>query len=229
MVPTYAALKGEVTRMGENVLHADRRVTGTRVRSTHTARAGGIRPAGVPVLTTKVALELPTGLTFHEWERTGRQLAGVLSSSSWWLGDWLIYGKDHYSDRYEIGIRAAGLQYQTLRNYAWVAGRFPPARRRPTLSFQHHAELAPFGVEEQDEWLRMTEERGWTIRQLRGAIRAARTGTIHPGQAAENLRRVAVPTERFERWHEAAALAGKDVEQWMLAILDDAAEQQLET
>jgi len=82
--------------MGENVLHADRPVTG--------AQAGpGIRPAAVPVLTTKVALELPTGLSFQDWERTGRQLAGVLSSSSWWLGDWLIYGKDHYSDRYEIG------------------------------------------------------------------------------------------------------------------------------
>jgi hypothetical protein len=46
------------------------------------------------VMTTKVALSLPTDLPYEQWERTGRQLAGALSSSSWWLGDWLIYGRE---------------------------------------------------------------------------------------------------------------------------------------
>ena len=180
------------------------------------------------VMTTKVALAMPTDLAYEQWERTGRQLAGVLSSSSWWLGDWLIYGREHYSDRYERAVQACDLQYQTLRNYAWVAGQYPVARRRPELSFQHHAEIAALGVEEQDEWLRVASAERWSIRRLRGAVRAARVpGPDSPSEAEPPLRRLAVPGERFRRWHEAAAQAGIEVEQWVMATLDNAAEKVL--
>ncbi|MFE0425013.1 LmbU family transcriptional regulator, partial [Streptomyces sp. NPDC058953] len=140
-------------------------------RSPHPAPGQNRAIAGEPrrsrVLTTNVGLQIPAGLAFEEWERAGRQLSGIVNSSSWWLGDWLVYGKDHYSDRYERGIRAAGLQYQTLRNYAWVSRRFDVVRRRAGLSFQHHAELAPLPVEEQDVWLDRAEQQGWTTKQLR--------------------------------------------------------------
>lgn len=69
--------------------------------------AGGAESRCDQVLTTKVGLHIPVGLAFEEWERAGRQLSGLLNSSSWWLGDWLVYGKDQYADRYERGIRAA--------------------------------------------------------------------------------------------------------------------------
>src|SRR6266545_6028251 len=91
------------------------------------------------VLMTRVGLCIPADLSYEDWERAGSQLAGIVDSSSWWLGDWLVYGKKQYSDRYRRAIHAAGLQYQTLRNYAWVARRFELNRRRPKLSFQHHA------------------------------------------------------------------------------------------
>jgi len=181
------------------------------------------RVAKPSVLTTKVALVFPEGMPYDEWERTGYKLARMLSSSSWWLGDWLIYGKEHYSDRYERAVEAAGLQYQTLRNYAWVAGRFPPTRRRATLSFQHHAELASSSVEEQEKWFQRTQENGWSLRQLRCAIREVRGGNTAPGSGG--VRRLAVPDDRIGRWNEAAARAGTDLEQWMLATLDVAAEQ----
>ncbi|MFF1716499.1 LmbU family transcriptional regulator [Streptomyces sp. NPDC058268] len=173
-----------------------------------------------------MGLHLPVGLAFEEWERAGRQLSGLLNSSSWWLGDWLIYGKDHYADRYERGIRAAGLQYQTLRNYAWISRRFEVHRRRSALSFQHHAELASLPVDEQDAWLDRTEQLRWTTKQLRNALRAQRQG---PQQAVdtEATRRLAVPDDRLQWWHKAAARSGTELEEWVTATLDAAAEQVL--
>src|SRR5689334_2610423 len=43
------------------------------------------RPRNDQVLTTRVGLQIPDVLSFDEWERAGRQLAGVVDSSSWWL------------------------------------------------------------------------------------------------------------------------------------------------
>jgi hypothetical protein len=174
------------------------------------------------VLTTKVALQLSTELPYEEWERAGRQLAGVQSSSSWWIGDWLNHGKEHYSDRYLKGVHAAGLKYQTLRNYAWVASRYPAARRQPELSFQHHAELASSTVDQQEFWLRTARRNGWTVKQLRTAVRQAGDVT-GAGPSGERTRRLAVPSERFGCWREAAAQAGTDLEQWVILTLDSAA------
>ncbi|WP_205571144.1 LmbU family transcriptional regulator [Streptomyces sporangiiformans] len=181
------------------------------------------------MLTTRVGLQLPDVLTFEEWERAGRQLAGVLDSSSWWLGDWLTYGKDHYSDRYQQGIQTAGLRYQTLRNYAWVARRFDVGRRRARLTFQHHAEVASLPVAEQDEWLSRAEELSWTTKQLRSALREARGGGGAKSENAAAVRQLAVPRDRFERWLKAAECSGADVDAWVLSTLDSAAELVIES
>ncbi|MCX4920127.1 LmbU family transcriptional regulator [Streptomyces sp. NBC_00687] len=177
------------------------------------------------VLTTRVGLQMPELMAYDEWERAGRQLADVLDSSSWWLGDWLVYGKDHYTDRYQRGIRAVGLSYQTLRNYAWVSRRFPLARRRAGLSFQHHAELASMPAEEQDRWLERAERQRWTTKQLRSALRAARRSEQQPPAAAaeEAAQRLDLPGSRLQWWHRAAEQLGVDFEQWVTATLDSAA------
>jgi hypothetical protein len=177
------------------------------------------------VLTTKLGLQIPSVLTFTEWERAGQRLSGILDSSSWWLGDWLVYGKEHFADRYQRGIQAAGLQYQTLRNYAWVARRFEFHRRRPALTFQHHAELASLSTDEQDMWLDRAERENWTTKQLRSAIRFTREGKT---SEMETTRRLAVPVDRIQWWHKAAEQSGIEFEQWVLATLDQAAQQVLE-
>ncbi|GHC74675.1 hypothetical protein GCM10010349_53250 [Streptomyces flavofungini] len=191
-------------------------------------RRAGVDERRGQVLTTKVGLQMPAGLTFEDWERAGRQLSGIVNSSSWWLGDWLVYGKDHYTDRYQRGIRAAGLQYQTLRNYAWVSRRFDFSRRRAALSFQHHAELASLPIDEQELWLDRAEQMQWTTKQLRSAIRVAREDEARDGnQTPETMRRLAVPGSRLQWWHKAAEQSGIDFEQWVLATLDNAAERAL--
>lgn len=182
------------------------------------------------VLTTRVGLQMPPGLNFDDWQQAGRRLAGILDSSSWWLGDWLVYGKDNYADRYQRGIRTAGLKYQTLRNYAWVSRRFDMSRRRARLSFQHHAEVASLPVDEQEYWLERAEKMQWTTKQLRTCIQDSRDGA--PAVAAEqppaSMSRLPVPGSRLQWWHKAAAHTGMVFDKWVLMTLDSAAEQILQ-
>ncbi len=180
------------------------------------------------VLTTRVGLQIPVGLSFETWERAGRQLAGIVDSSAWWLGDWLVYGKDNYADRYQRGIRAAGLKYQTLRNYAWVSRRFEIARRRHRLTFQHHAEVASLPQEEQERWLDQAEKMSWTTKQLRNSIQQTRDSGRKMDDRSAGTRRLAVPDNHLEWWHKAAERLGIDFEKWVLITLDQAAEQVLE-
>ncbi|WP_245533425.1 LmbU family transcriptional regulator [Actinoalloteichus spitiensis] len=172
-------------------------------------------------------LALDDHIGIDEWVRIGRRIFAVAESSSWWLGDWLLYGQVKYPDRYHRAIVETDLDYQTLRNYAWVAGKFPTHRRRAELSFQHHAEVAALPPEEQDRWLERAERHSWSRNQLRNRLRAARSVTRGSGKpSAVRIAVNADPTQR-RAWEEAAARASSDLEKWIAAVLDQAAGREL--
>jgi len=192
----------------------------------------GVEPSGAArsrkqVRMSGVGLQIPTDLSFEDWEKAGRQLSGIVDSSAWWLGDWLVYGKANYSDRYQMAIQGAGLRYQTLRNYAWVARRFDMARRRTKLTFQHHAEVASLPVEEQDWLLDQAERELWTTKQLRNAIRENRG--VDPAEEPAALEtvnsRIQVPNSRVGVWRKAADYVGVEFDHWVLTMLDRAAKE----
>jgi hypothetical protein len=131
------------------------------------------RPGSGHVLVPRTGLRLPPQRPFEAWLGVGQQLSAVAASSAWCLGDWLVYGQQTYSGRYRQAVERTGLDYQTLRNYAWVARRFELSRRQDTLSFGHHAEVASLPEPEQDFWLRKAEQHGWPTSQLRREIRAS--------------------------------------------------------
>lgn len=176
-----------------------------------------------------VGLQIPDGLGYEDWASVGEQLSGVVDSSCWWLGDWLVYGKRHYSDRYQQAIRMAGLRYQTLRNYAWVARRFPHNVRRSGLSFQHHAEVASLAIDARDWLLNQAELLSWTTKQLRHQVRADDANGIPAARETAAIPRVGVSTRRSELWQKAADTCGEDFDEWVATCLDDAAKAVLGT
>ena len=180
------------------------------------------------VLVTPTGLRIPGMLSFDDWETTGRKLVRIHDSSCWCLGDWVVYGERSYQDRYRIAIDAVGLDYQTLRNYAWVARNVDPGRRRAELSFQHHAEVASLDVVDQQRWLETAVQGGWSRNRLRRALRAERDAARGvPTTEREVLPRVSAPQERMRRWSVAAERSGSTFEGWIAASLDRAAEQDL--
>src|SRR5690349_4503617 len=102
------------------------------------------------ILTTRTGLLLPAGLTFDEWASAGVRLSRLVDAFAWCIGDWLVYGRNRYENRYVEALAAVPLDYQTLRNYAWVARKVEQPRRRACLSFQHHAEVASLPPAEQE-------------------------------------------------------------------------------
>jgi hypothetical protein len=118
-------------------------------------------------------------MPFSAWMGVGEQLAAVAASSAWCLGDWLVYGQATYGSRYREAVQRTGLDYQTLRNYAWVAARFELSRRWDTLSFGHHAEVAALPGPEQDFWLRKAAQFGWSTMRLRREVRASLAERAH--------------------------------------------------
>ncbi|MEV7869918.1 LmbU family transcriptional regulator [Streptomyces sp. NPDC088124] len=128
---------------------------------------------GTHATVRKSGMVFPQNLSERSWEQIGANLRELVNSSAWWLADWLIYGEATYGwRRYKEAVERTGLDYQTLRNYAWVARRFEHDRRRDSLSFAHHAEVTRLSPPEQDYWLRTAEQQKWSRNELRRAVRA---------------------------------------------------------
>jgi hypothetical protein len=172
---------------------------------------------------TPTALHLRNGIAFDDWLDVGRRISLIASASGWWLGDWLVYGQRTYRERYRAALDATPLDYQTLRNYAWVARRFEQRRRRSALSFQHHAEVAALADADQDIWLQRAERLGWSRNELRRRLGAARRRELSAATEETIVVRMQVPALRERRWREAASAANQDLIDWLASAADDAA------
>ncbi len=171
-------------------------------------------------------LHLPTDIPLEDWKSLGEQIFVIWDSSGWWLGDWLVYGQDHFPSRYRIAINETSLSYQTLRNYSWIARKFPVERRRKELSFQHHSEVASLTEEMQEKWLDRCQKFNWSRNELRRRIKAALAAG---GPQADNVRvdhkiDLRVEAQRKARWAKAAEFAEKDLDSWIVSVLDEVAE-----
>lgn len=176
---------------------------------------------GKGCLTKRTTLYIPENVPIDEWKHLGNQIFVISEASTWWLGDWLVYGQAHYPNRYKHAIEETSLDYQTLRNYAWVARKFTPSRRRTNLSFQHHAEVAGLSQMEQEHWLAKAEAGSWTRNELRRNIRESK----QPAKAIEPVTRLQLSPQlrRAEKWKQAAEESGMELTEWIHSTLDAAA------
>lgn len=209
--------------MGKPQAQLIKTTTGPRAHHHERDNKGGARLN--QMLVTRVGLQIETALTFDTWERAGLKFAQITDSTAWCLGDWLIYGQSEFSDRYKRAIEAANLDYQTLRNYAWVARRFSLARRRVSLSFQHHAEVAALRPEIQDQFLDLAEAGGWSRNELRRQVRGLKTES---SDSVTTIGAMRVNSVQVRRWREAAEQLSCKFEDWIMRSLDDAAARVLE-
>jgi len=190
------------------------------------------------VMLSGSGLQLPTQLRFERWLGIGRQLSAVSTSTAWCLGDWLAFGERTYPGRYRQAIEQTSLDYQTLRNYAWVARRFALSRRRDTLSFGHHAEVAALAEPEQNFWLRKAEQHQWPVKRLRTEVRgslAERSNGQHDqAQHDQNERdwvtvrlQLRISPSQLNTCQAAADKANLSIEAWTVLALQHAAQHEL--
>ena len=112
--------------------------------------------------------------SFDQWQQTMAIMKQVeekiIRPFGWWIGDLLEYGDNHYGDTYTQAIEVTGLTYSTLANAKWVAKQVPPERRRPELSFSHHAETAALSPSNQVKYLEMAVADEMSTMHLRNKI-----------------------------------------------------------
>jgi hypothetical protein len=113
-------------------------------------------------------------LDYEDWLRLGSRLGVAGRGSGWWLGDWLRYGTASYGSKYTAAVRVTGYDRQTLMNMVYVATRFPISRRRESLSWSHHAEVAGLDSPDQDRWLERAAVERLTVRELRLELLSSR-------------------------------------------------------
>jgi hypothetical protein len=145
------------------------------------ASISGDLPGPKPTL-TNTAWHVDGTLNLREWLNYGRHLGALGRGVAWWIGDWLRYGSTVYGERYARAARITGYDAQSLMNMSYVASRFEPSRRRPGLSWSHHAELAALAPDEQEHWLDRAEQHRMSVHALRLEVRTSRRIT---GKAAE--------------------------------------------
>lgn len=132
-------------------------------------------PSTTGITIAATGLTIVDDLDFDVWAEYSEALARVEGALTWALGDWVVFGHDHYGEaRTNKVAEHCGLSEKTVRNAASVCRRVPIDRRRPELSFGHHEAVAAKAPVEQDAWLQLAVDEGLSVYGLRDRISADR-------------------------------------------------------
>ena len=132
--------------------------------------------AVIPIDHSKVSVsaigaKFDQSLDRGEWKALWPVLRGWAGSLNWLIGDWINFGKARWGEKYALALELTDFEYQMLRDCAWVASKVHLSYRYDKLSHTHHREVAPLRKRDQRRFLKAAAEQGWTVSQLRRAIR----------------------------------------------------------
>lgn len=121
-------------------------------------------------------------LSYERYEALGRWLGAVRDMTAWAIGDWLLFGEGLYGERAAQAVEVTGRSKSTLTNYARVAGRVAPPRRRVELSWSHHEAVAALPPDEQIKWLSKAVDEQLSVEEFRGEVpKQERAGSLDAG------------------------------------------------
>lgn len=146
---------------------------------------GAEKPKPIPGNFTQTSLTLKEGLTQKEWVEVGRSLRSMERGIQFWVGDWLAYGEARFGEEAFADLERRD---KTLANWATVARKVAPSRRREDVQFSHHAEVASLPPAEQTEVLEEVKENHYTVGQTRDRVREKQQARAET-DAAQNGRR----------------------------------------
>lgn len=131
--------------------------------------------ATVPGITTSpVGLAIDDDLEYGPWAEFGELLARAEGSYLWAVGDWMLYGAEHYGAKAVQLAAATGLTERTVWNATSVCKRVAIEYRRPELTFSHHDTVASLPADEQARWLDLAAAEGLSVSALRDQVAAKR-------------------------------------------------------
>jgi hypothetical protein len=146
------------------------------------------------------ALLVRPGIGWDDWVGLWSSTERMQKSSAFWVGDALLAGRAEFGERFAQVIDPKYIEQQ--RGPMWVCERIPPPRRRESLSYSLHREIAALSAEVQDRWLDKAEAGSWTVRQLKEALEVERQArAAYPSNGTPPS---PTPTEAGSTWNEPA-------------------------
>jgi len=141
-----------------------------------------------PFLITRVGLIVKRKPTEAEWAELFGRLDGVEDAYRWAFGDALRAVEVEYGEAAaQMTAAYPEYEYDALRQYRWVADKVEFVLRNTNLSWSHHYQVGRLEPKEQKKWLTTAEAMGWTVRELRAALREgapAEIPELPPGKFA---------------------------------------------
>lgn len=107
----------------------------------------------------------------EQWVEDGSALVTMDKALRFAIGDWVLFGEQHYGEAHAQAIRVTALSYESINAARWVASRIPEIRRRTNLSWSHHEAVASLDPTLQDELLDRAEREGLDRNQVRELTR----------------------------------------------------------
>jgi hypothetical protein len=196
-----------------------------------------LQKIGLPGTASMVGYELPRLTDLKTWLEIGKQLEELhetqsrrLSAVYWWVGDWLVFGEEHFGEEHSQALDEITANYrdETLRNMAWVASRIPRVSRLTDLSWSKHQAAAALSAPDQEEVLNAAVEEGWSVNRIRDEVkqRRRRKAFVEPAQSARlsspsaatdvEVPREAPPKDDLPAYHAVYASP-----KWRLSDLDE--------
>jgi len=120
----------------------------------------------------RVSLSIPEDITLDESLDFWAFLLDLHSRIQWLIGDFLVFAENRqWGETYAKKAEEFGYTVESLYNMASVCRRVEFSRRREKLTFGHHDAVAALDPDDQTNWLLQAEDNGWSVRDLRQAIR----------------------------------------------------------
>lgn len=123
---------------------------------------------------TPTGLQVTEDLSYERFEEIAAACGQAGDAARWYLGDLFVWAETRYGEEAAQAYQAARVTERTLRRYIQTAAQIPAGRRRPNLSFSHHAEVAGQPPEIRDSLLERAEKHEWTVGELRERIQDAK-------------------------------------------------------
>lgn len=138
---------------------------------------------------TAIGLQIEGAISEEEYIAFGEAVVQLNTAYQWIVGDYLAYGEDaNYGDAKRIATMLHR-DPTTLWNWTSICRRVEYSRRREDLSFSHHEVVASLPDVDQEHWLNIASEKGWSSKRLRDEIDG-------PAQKP-NARSSRIPTSLF--------------------------------
>jgi hypothetical protein len=146
-------------------------------------------------------LSIPASISKSEFSRLGRALSQIDQADALWRCDYALAGIQQFGKEQGLALAAEATKLTEFNLYkcSFVARKFPPHKRFPSLLFSHYRDLLPFPDEFLDKWLPENADKKCSPRSLRALAVAAFGREPHTGKPKPKKRAISIRAELFAR------------------------------